>query len=168
MAAICAVLSIYTMRQKFSIFSNPNFSHDQICARFYKRFIGRALYNFTFHGNFARFTDFHGLPRDVEEIMQITCPEFHVYPMLLKYALTDWYMYQNKITGVKLENFMMGRRPESTFSKHKLVIGVIPVGMTNKQIVRHFQACESTISPLRTKIRQMGSVENRKPCRQIM
>ena len=24
----------YTMRQKFSIFSNSNFFHDQICARF--------------------------------------------------------------------------------------------------------------------------------------
>ena len=31
----------------------------------------------------------------------------------------------------------------------------------NKQIVRHFQSCDFTISSLRTKIRQMGSVENR-------
>ena len=37
--------------------------------------------------------------------------------------------------------------------------------MTFKQIIRRFQACESTISGLRTKIRQMGSVENRKPLR---
>ena len=62
---------------------------------------------------------------------------------------------------------MMGRRPDSTLSKRKIVIGILTVGMTNKQIVRHFQACESTISGLRTKLRQLGSVENRKSCRQI-
>ena len=52
---------------KFSNFFNPNFFHDQICAFF----IGRVLQKFTFHDNFARFSDVHGLPRDVEEIMQI-------------------------------------------------------------------------------------------------
>ena len=68
---------------------------------------------------------------------------------------------------LNLKIFMMGRRPDSTLRKHKIVIGMLPAGMMNKQIVRHFQACESTISSLRTKVRQMGSVENRKPCRQI-
>ena len=62
---------------------------------------------------------------------------------------------------------MMGRRPGSTLVKRKIVIGMLTAGMMNKQIVRHFQACESTISSLRTKIRQMGSFENQKPCRQI-
>ena len=60
------------------------------------RFIGHALHNFTFHGNFARFSYVHGLPRDVEEIMQIISPAFHVHPMPSKCALPDSYMYQNK------------------------------------------------------------------------
>ena len=49
-----------------------------------------------FHDDFACFSYVHGLPRDVEEIMQITCPAFHVHPMSSKFALTDSYMYQNK------------------------------------------------------------------------
>ena len=40
------------------------------------RSIGRVLHNFTFHDNFAHFSDVQGLPRDFEEIMQITCPAF--------------------------------------------------------------------------------------------
>ena len=60
------------------------------------RFIGRVLHNFTFHDNFSRFSDVHGLPHDVEEIMQIKCPAFQVHPMSSKFALTDSYMYQNK------------------------------------------------------------------------
>ena len=87
---------IYTMRQKFSNFFDPNFSHDQICTRFDMRFIGCVLHNFTFHGNFAHFSDVHGLPFEVEEIKQIMCPAFHVRPMSSKFALTDLYMYQNK------------------------------------------------------------------------
>ena len=63
--------------------------------------------------------------------------------------------------------FMMGHRTDSTLGKRKNVIGMLTAGMMNKQIVRHFQACESTISSLRTKIRPMGRVENRKPCGQI-
>ena len=31
--AFLKCFSIYTMRQKFSNFFNPNFSHDQICER---------------------------------------------------------------------------------------------------------------------------------------
>ena len=45
------------------------------------RYIGRVLHNFTFHDNFARFSYVHGLPRDVEEIMQITCPAFYEHPV---------------------------------------------------------------------------------------
>ena len=59
-------------------------------------FVGRVIHNFTFHDNFARFSYVHGLPCDVEEIMQITCPAFHVHPMSSKLALTDLHMYQNK------------------------------------------------------------------------
>ena len=58
--------------------------------------IGRGLNNFTFNANFAWFSYVHGLPRDVEEIMQITCPAFHVHPISSNFALTDSYMYQNK------------------------------------------------------------------------
>ena len=60
------------------------------------RFIGRDLHNFTFHDNFALFSYVKGLPRDVEVIMQIKCPAFHVYPMSSQFALTDSYMYQKK------------------------------------------------------------------------
>ena len=55
----------------------------------------------------------------------------------------------------------MGRRPDSTLGKRKIMIGMLNAGMMNTQIARHFQVCESTKSSLRTKIRQMGSVENR-------
>ena len=41
---------------------------------------------------------------------------------------------------------MMGRRPDSTLGKRKIVIGMLTVGLINKQIVRHFQACQSMIS----------------------
>ena len=78
---------------------------------FYMRFIGRALHNFTFHDNFSRFSDVHGLPRDVQEIIQITCPTINVHPMSSKFALTDSYMYRNKKTGVTFENFHDGAPP---------------------------------------------------------
>ena len=57
-------------------------------------FIGRGLHNFTFNANFALFLR----PRfasNVEEIMQIKCPAFHVHPMSSNFALTDSYMYRN-------------------------------------------------------------------------
>ena len=62
---------------------------------------------------------------------------------------------------------MNGRRPDSTLGKRKIVIGMLIAGMMNKKIVRHFQACESTISSLRTKLRHLGTAENRNPCRKI-
>ena len=54
----------------------------------------------------------------------------------------------------------MGHRPDSTLGKRKIMIGMLTAGMTNKHVVLHFQACESTISSLRAKICQLGSVEN--------
>ena len=87
---------IYTMRQKFSNFSIQIFFMIKYANVFDMRFISRVLYNFTFHDNFARFSYVHRLPRDVEEIMQITCPAFHVHPMSSKFVLTDSFMYQNK------------------------------------------------------------------------
>ena len=56
---------------------------------------------------------------------------------------------------------MMGRRPDSTLDQRNIVIGMLTAGMMNKQITRHFQACECTISSLRTKIRQIGSIKYR-------
>ena len=69
------------------------------------RFTCCVLHNFTFRDKFPRFSDVHGLPRDVKEITQITLPAFHVHPMASYLALTDSYMYQNKKTGVKFEIF---------------------------------------------------------------
>ena len=56
----------------------------------------------------------------------------------------------------------MGRYFGSTLGKRKIMIGMLSAGMMNKQIVRHFQACESTISSLRAMIRHMGvsKIEN--------
>ena len=55
----------------------------------------------------------------------------------------------------------MGRRPDSALGNCKIVIEMLIAGTMNKQITRHFQACERLYSVFRTKIRQMGSVENR-------
>ena len=56
---------------------------------------------------------------------------------------------------------VMGRHTDSSLNQRIIVIGMLTAGMMNKQIARHFQACECTISSLGTKIRQMGSVKNR-------
>ena len=45
---------------------------------------------------------------------------------------------------------MMGRRPDSTLGKRKIVIGMLTAVMMSKQIVRHFQACKTTISSLKS------------------
>ena len=42
-----------------------------------------------------------------------------------------------------------------------IVIIMLTAGMVNKQIARHFQACECAISRLRTKICQINNVKNR-------
>ena len=62
---------------------------------------------------------------------------------------------------------MMGRCPDSTLDKRKIVIEMLTAGMMNKQTVGHFKACKSTISCLRTKIRQLGSFKNQNQRRQI-
>ena len=80
---------------KLSIF-NPIFFIIKYATVFDMRFICRVLHNFTFHDNFACFSYVLGLPRDVEEIVQITCPAFHMHPMSSKFPLTDLYMYLNK------------------------------------------------------------------------
>ena len=41
-----------------------------------------------------------------------------------------------------------------TFDQRNIVIGMLTAGIINKQDARHFQACESTTSSFRTKIRQ--------------
>ena len=57
------------------------------------RFIGHVKYNFTFHDHFARFSDIHGSPRDVKEIIQIMCPAFHVHPMSSKGSRSKSYSF---------------------------------------------------------------------------
>ena len=96
----------YTMKQKFSNYVSIQTFFIIKCANIFDmRFIGRILHNF------ARFPYLHGLPRDVEESMQITCPAFHVHHMSSKFAFTDSYMYQNKYTGVQFEKFYDGTPP---------------------------------------------------------
>ena len=46
----------------------------------------------------------------------------------------------------------MGRRPEWTLGKRKIVIGMLTASMMNKQTVKHFQACESSLFSLRTRL----------------
>ena len=90
-------LSLYILRDKsLAIFSIQIFFMIKYANVLDIRFIGGVLHKFTFYDNFARFSYVIGLPRDVAEIMQITCPVFHVHPMSSKFALTDLYMYQNK------------------------------------------------------------------------
>ena len=60
------------------------------------RFLGRVLHSITFHGDFARFSYVHSLPRDIKESMPITCQAFHAQTMPSKLALFDSYMYQIK------------------------------------------------------------------------
>ena len=71
----------YTMKQKFSKFYNPIFVMIKYTHVLDMRFIGSVLHNFIFHDNFACFSYVNGLPRDVEEIMEIACPAFHVHHM---------------------------------------------------------------------------------------
>ena len=64
---------------------------------FDKRFIGRVIHNFTFHYLFARFSYVLDLQRDVKEIMPITCPAFHVQPMLSKFTHVPKQINRSKI-----------------------------------------------------------------------
>ena len=89
---ICYIL----LRKKISNFSIQLFFMIKYANIFDMRLIGRVLHNYTLHEEFARISYVHGLPRDVEESMQITCPALHVHPMSSKSALIDLYMYQNK------------------------------------------------------------------------
>ena len=60
------------------------------------RLIGHVLHDFTYHTHFGRFSYAYCLPCDILEIMPIMCPEFDMQAMSSKFALFDWYMYQNK------------------------------------------------------------------------
>ena len=54
----------------------------------------------------------------------------------------------------------MGHRPGLTLDQRNMTIGISTAGMKNKEIVRHFQVSKSSISRLRTKFRQTGSVND--------
>ena len=43
---------------------------------------------------------------------------------------------------------MMGRRPDSTLGKRKIVIGILTAGMMNKESVRHIFKLESLRYPV--------------------
>ena len=47
-----------------------------------------------------------------------------------------------------MKHSTMGRRPDSTLDKRNIVIGMLTAGMMNKQVTRHFQACQCMISSL--------------------
>ena len=55
----------------------------------------------------------------------------------------------------------MERNTDSTIDQRNIVIGMLTFRMMNKQIARHFEACDCTIPSIGTKIRQMGGVKNR-------
>ena len=151
----------YTMRQKFSIFFNPHFFMIKYANVFDMRFIGRVLHYFTFHDNLRAFltsTVCHAtLKKSCKSRgLQSTCTPCQ--------QNSHWLIRTCSQTckpEINLKIFNLGRRPNSTLCKRKIVIGMLTANMMNKQIVRHFQACEFTIFSLRTKIRQMGSVKKK-------
>lgn len=55
----------------------------------------------------------------------------------------------------------MGRRPGMTLDQRNMAIGMLTAGRKNKDVARHFQVSESSISRLRAKFRQTGSVKDR-------
>ena len=50
------------------------------------------------------------------------------------------------------KKIILGRRPDWTFGKRKIVIGMLTTSMMNKQTAKHFQACESSLFSLRTRL----------------
>ena len=56
----------------------------------------------------------------------------------------------------------MGRRPDSTLGKRKIEIGIRTAGIMNKQIARHFQACEyrQTVLEQRSARWAVSKIEN--------
>ena len=46
----------------------------------------------------------------------------------------------------------MGRRPDWKLGKRKIVIGMLTASLMNKQTAKHFQACESSLFSLRTRL----------------
>ena len=50
--------------------------------------------------------------------------------------------------------------PSLTLDQRNMAIGMLTAGMKNKEIARHFQVSESTISRLRTKFHQTDSVKD--------
>ena len=53
------------------------------------------------------------------------------------------------------------RRPGMTFEQRERAIGMLTAGMSARDIARHFQLCESTISRLLNRFQPTGNVEDR-------
>ena len=53
------------------------------------------------------------------------------------------------------------RRPGMTFEQHERAIGMLTAGMSARDIARHFQRHESTISRLLNRFQQTGNVADR-------
>ena len=56
---------------------------------------------------------------------------------------------------------MMGCRPRMTFEQRERAIGMLTAGMSARDVGRHFQRHESTISPLLNRLQQTGNVADR-------
>ena len=121
------------MRQKFSIFFNPNFfSLSNMHTFFDMRFIGRVLHNFTFHDNFRAFltsTLCHvTLKKSCKaRALHSTCTHCHhnLHCLIRICIKTNKPEYNLKIV-------MMGRRSDSTLGTRKILIGMLTAGMMNK------------------------------------
>ena len=53
------------------------------------------------------------------------------------------------------------RRPGMTFEQRKRAIGILTAGMSARDVARHFQRHESTISRLLNRVQQTGNVGDR-------
>ena len=56
---------------------------------------------------------------------------------------------------------MMGRRPRMTFGQSERAIGMLTAAMLARDVARHFQRHESTISRLLNRFQQTGNVTDR-------
>ena len=55
-------------------------------------------------------------------------------------------------------SLVIPRRPGMTFEKHESAIGLLTAGMSARDVARHFQCHESTISRLLNRFQQTGNV----------
>ena len=93
--------------------------------------------------------------------MPITCPASTCRPSPKTFHCLIRTCTKTSKLEEKLKIPTIGRRHDLTLDQRNIVIGMLTAGTMKKQIARHFQACECTISSLRTKSSQTGSIKNR-------